>query len=676
MHFPFLSSNKLTNSLNNYHNIHSHLFLPLRHLASKVGVDNGGNEDPTTSDLCSKNELLDVKKDQKITLEKDETTAEATIIQYKDICNITNLELGLKRTKSGASAGLDGEVKANYTTGKLEKLAEELKSHTFKASPIKKVWIPKPDGGKRPLGISSQKDKIVQATILNLFEPLVEKTFLESSMGFRPNRGSHNALHRIKRRWQNVTWLINIDISKYFDTINHSRLLELTKPFCDQATLELIGKLLKANYVDISNISNVVERRAMGTPQGSLISPLLANIYLHELDKFVEHELLLKWNAGDERKYVKGYQTRKRLTTEQLKLIDQIGIEGLAEAAQAHKHNMWVKAGPGARDQSDPDFKRLHYIRFADDFILGYTGPKEDAVQIKTDITNFVNANLQLKVNESKSGIYHSSDKNILFLGFYIKYLPPKQTLDSSKLEQDVKQTKMVAINQAQLRIPVPRILSRLTDRGYAVKRKNGTYRATSVRKFCSFEDKLIVNQFSSVIRGIVNYYRPANQYSDLWPIVALLRKSCALTLADKHKLKTAAKAYKKFGPNLKITDPLNPKDVTTLFYPDTLKTTNNFNLGKFWMNLSLVDNDPIQGSYKSNVKTSAVCQFPGCKTTEGLQEHHINELRNLKKKGLHPYLKSLIAKKRKTVTLCEVHHKLQHSKTGKTKVGWHTEGS
>jgi hypothetical protein len=139
MHFPFLSSNKLTNSLNNYHNIHSHLFLPLRHLASKVGVDNGGNEDPTTSDLCSKNELLDVKKDQKITLEKDETTAEATIIQYKDICNITNLELGLKRTKSGASAGLDGEVKANYTTGKLEKLAEELKSHTFKASPIKKV---------------------------------------------------------------------------------------------------------------------------------------------------------------------------------------------------------------------------------------------------------------------------------------------------------------------------------------------------------------------------------------------------------------------------------------------------------------------------------------------------------------------------------------------------------
>jgi hypothetical protein len=139
MYSPILSSNKLTNSLNNYHNIQSHLFLPLRHFATKVGEDKDGNETPTTSDLCSKNELLDVKKDLKITLEKDETTAEATTIQYKDICNITNLELGLNRTKSGTSAGLDGEVKANYTTSKLEKLAAELQSHTFKASPIKKV---------------------------------------------------------------------------------------------------------------------------------------------------------------------------------------------------------------------------------------------------------------------------------------------------------------------------------------------------------------------------------------------------------------------------------------------------------------------------------------------------------------------------------------------------------
>lgn len=349
-----------------------------------------------------------------------------------------------------------------------------------------------------------------------MLEPKVEAVFLDSSMGFRPNRGTHNALHRVKRRWQNVTWLINVDITKYFDTIHHEILLELVRPYCDQATLELIRKLLKVNYVDISNLSNNIERSAMGTPQGSLISPILANIYLHELDKFVENELIPKWNIGNERKYVAGYQNRKGLTKHQLELIGQIGIEGLDEVARAYKHNQWVKDGKGARDQSDPDFKRLHYVRYADDFLLGFTGTKEEATQIKTAVTTFVGEKLKLKVNEAKSGIYHSSDNNILFLGFYIKYLPPKQTLEKSKESDGIRQTKMVAINQPQLRIPVYRILKRLTDKGYATVRKNGTYRATSVRKLSSLEDKQIVIRFSSVIRGLVNYYQPANQYSDL----------------------------------------------------------------------------------------------------------------------------------------------------------------
>ena len=119
-------------------------------------------------------------------------------LTYSEICNLGNLEKGLARTKSGKSAGLDGEVKATWTQSKLEKLASELRSHKFQASPIKKVWIPKPDGGKRPLGISSQKDKIVQATILERLEKETEKVFLDCSYGFRPKRGCHDALHSIK----------------------------------------------------------------------------------------------------------------------------------------------------------------------------------------------------------------------------------------------------------------------------------------------------------------------------------------------------------------------------------------------------------------------------------------------------------------------------------------------
>ena len=590
-------------------------------------------------------------------------------LTYSEICNFGNLEKGLARTKSGKSAGLDGEVKATWTQSKLEKLASELRSHKFQASPIKKVWIPKPDGGKRPLGISSQKDKIVQATILERLEKETEKVFLDCSYGFRPKRGCHDALHSIKRKWQNVTWLISIDISKYFDSIHHPVLFDLLKPYGDQAFIELVGKLLKAGYMDISNLSNSSARASEGIAQGSLISPVLANIYLHELDVFVTNELMPIYNTGDERRFVEGYATRKTLTSEQISLLKQVGIEGAVEAVQAHKHNLWVKDGLGAQDQHDPNFSRLHYVRYADDFILGYTGPKDSAVEIQNKVIEFIADKLKLKVNVEKSKINHSSDRNILFLGYFIRYVAPKRAISPTKVD-NITQSKMIAINQAQLRIPVERILSRLKDKGYAVTRKEGTYRATSNRKLTSFDDKLIVNHFSSVIRGLINYYRPANQYSDLWPVVALLRKSCALSLSDKHKFKTAAKAFKKYGPKLRIKDHIKPDSSVELFYPESLKTTNNFHLSKRWMNLSVLENNGIQGSYRSNIKTAKKCQYPGCGATDTLEQHHINELRNLKKKGLHPYLKSLIAKKRKTVTLCSEHHKQLHAakRSGKTK--------
>lgn len=197
-------------------------------------------------------------------------------------------------------------------------------------------------------------------------------------------------------------------------------------------------------------------------------------------------------------------------------MLDQVGIEGLQEVVQAYKHNKWVDDGGTSRDPKDPNFNRLHYVRYADDFLLGFTGTREDALSIKKEITEFLDRELKLKVNETKSGIYHSSDKNIKFLGFFIKYLPPKRTLDKTKAEAGIKQTKMIAINQAQLRIPVEQILKRLADKGMATRRKNGTIRATSFRKISSLEDKLIVNRFSSVIRGYLNYYQPANQYSDM----------------------------------------------------------------------------------------------------------------------------------------------------------------
>lgn len=616
----------------------------------------------------SKQDLAD--SSDSVVENRSDSSSDATnsnLISYKDVISLENLKKALKRTKSNSAPGLDGDVKANWNDAKLEKLHNDLALHKFKPSPTKRVLIPKADGGKRPLGISSQVDKIVQAALLLHLEPIGESIFQDTSMGFRPKRGCHNALKQVKSRWQNVTWIVNIDISKYFDTINHKILIEIMERHCDQATIELIRKLLKAGYVDISNLSNMVERNANGTPQGSLISPILANFYLNELDVYIHEHLLPKWNFGDERKFVAGYQNRKFLSADQIRALSSIEeqIPGTVEQIRALKHRSWIDKGNPSRDPKDPNFSRLYYIRYADDFLIGLSGPRATAEEVKNNVLEFLDQKLKLKVNESKTSINHSGDRGIKFLGYFLRYLPNKSTLDAAKAEQSVKQPKSVAINSVQLRIPVFSLLARFAEKGLTKKRyKSDSYRATSARHLTGLDDHLIVNRFSSIIRGVMEYYRPANQYSDLWAVVAILRKSCALTLADKHKLKTAAKAYKKFGSKLKITNKVNSKMSTELYYPTELKSTNNFNLGKIWVNQSLLENDPIKGSYKSNPKTSYICQFPGCMETTNLEEHHINELKSLKKKGkgLNPYLKSLIAKKRDTVTLCREHHMKLHA--------------
>lgn len=583
------------------------------------------------------------------------------VISYQDLISVDNLKEGLARTKNNVSPGLDGETKANFTEKKIQDLFKSLKSQRFTPTPVKRVLIPKPDGGTRPLGVASQRDKVVQAALLNKLEPVLESIFLNCSYGGRPNKNCHHALKTIKTKWQNVTWIINIDVSKYFDTINHEILLEMLKEHIDQATLELIRKFLKCGYIDFYNHPDTLEKSEIGTPQGSLISPILSNLYLHLFDRFVVDNLIPEWNRGNERKFISGYQTRKLLSAEEQKVVDQLNLKGLTEAIARLKHNEWVKQGLPSRDPKDENFRRMYYARYVDDFIIGFTGTKAEAEELKSTIEAFLLDKLKLKTNETKSYIRHSSEQGIKYLGFYIRYIQNNKTVkDPNILENDGKglghQLKSTAINSAQLRIPTELILRRAVDSGYGKIRKGGTIRPTSCRKLSSLDDKLIVQRYSSIIRGYMNYYCPANKFSDLWQIVAFYRKSCALTLADKHKLKTAAKAYKLFGPKLKISNPIKKKE-TELFYPTTLKTTGNFKLGKKIITLSDSVMDPIKGSYRQNTKSEMTCQWPHCDLTQGLEEHHVNPVRTIKGKNLSEYQLWLRKKQRKTVTLCREHH-------------------
>ena len=504
-------------------------------------------------------------------------------ITYKNLISIENLQKGLARTKSGVSPGIDGEVKKQISEKRLLRLHKELASQSYKPKPSKRVGIPKPGGGTRYLGISSQIDKIVQGAILIQLEPLFENIFLDVSYGFRPGIGCHSALKKIKYGWKGVTWLINIDIEKCFDKINHEILLGLLDKHCDQPTKELIRKLLKVGYVDIHNLANRNDYNHEGTPQGSLISPILCNIFLHELDSYVVKELLPIYNKGKARKKNPTYSKRYTLSDKDKAFIKEYPL--LKKALLRQKHNEFVTGQKFlAMDSIDPEFRRLHYIRYADDFLIGFTGPRVESVKIQEAIIKKLSS-LELNINQDKSKIFHSNDRGILYLGVYVRYYKHnivkwrKDGSDADDITVQIPHLQAQSVNTVHFRAPIDRMLKRLVDKGLAKFRKDGTIRGTAYIKYSMLEDEMIVSRFSAIIRGLNNYYSCVNKRSDLWKVFAILRKSCALTLGHKHKMTSAARVYAKYGSNLTIHK--LGKEATSLFYPKSLKTKIDFKTRK-----------------------------------------------------------------------------------------------
>lgn len=538
-------------------------------------------------------------------------------VKYPDVISIESLKAGLKRTKSNMFPGLDGQVKTNFTEEKILVLHKELVSQKYKPKPTKKINIIKSDGSKYSLGISSQKDKIVQSALLNHLEPILEQIFLDCSYGFRPKKNCHNALKEIKSKWQNITWFIKIDINNSFNKIHHQILIEKIKQFCDQATTELIIKLLNEGYIDIRKLANSVERVSEGIPQGSVLTPILINLYLHTLDCYIHNKLFPQWNLGNENDLIFNHETPNKLTTQEKSLLAHMNIPELEETITKLKYNQWILKTHSSESFKNIIFRQLKYIRYADELLFGFTGPKAEAILIKQDVEHFLTE--ELKIDQTKSQIFHSSDQGIKFLNFYLKYIFVNKIIEkknSYKKERNIysieplKQSPI--IGRVQLRIPIEDLLIRAVKGGYAKERKdNKSSRATSCRKLTSLSDKDIVIHFSSIIKNLLQYYCPANHYSDLWAIVSLYRKSCALTLADKHKLKTAATIYKRYGPKLKVNDSFNSSNNIELYYPESLKSTGNFRIDKIHITTELLVETNKEENYKQNIKTNRTYHYP-----------------------------------------------------------------
>jgi group II intron reverse transcriptase/maturase len=219
---------------------------------------------------------------------------------YGLLCNDTWLRVAhhsVNTNQGRETAGIDKKTISNFNAdveSNLTRLSEALKARTFEPMPVRRVYIPKANGKKRPLGIPTIEDRIVQEALRMALEPIWEADFSIHSYGFRPNRSTYDAMTYLGKRLNGNSghgyqWIIEGDIASYFDTIPHRRLMKAVKKrVADRGIRDLLWNFLRAGVMSRDKDTETLT----GTPQGGIVSPLLANIYLHELDTYMESNCL------------------------------------------------------------------------------------------------------------------------------------------------------------------------------------------------------------------------------------------------------------------------------------------------------------------------------------------------------------------------------------------------
>ena len=588
-------------------------------------------------------------------------------ILYKQVHDIENLKTGLDIVKNYESLNVENKTINNINLKVLTTLQKDLKSHKYKPKANYRVAIFKPDGEIRYLGIASVRDKVVQATIKNLLSPTLEKVFSKYSYGFRLKVGAHDVLFKIRNGWQNVIWTIFIDIKKYFDKIHHEILLTKLELYCDQAIIELIKKLIKVGYIDLHNLNDRSRYAVEGVPQKSILSPLLSNLYFHQLDQYVTDKLLPRWNKGASRlkNRIEYYQEQKLTDTDKMML--EVYPE-LKQAILRVKYKRWLLSNKTSLVVNvKNEYNRLYYTRYTDDFLFGFVGKHKDAKTVRDSVIEFLFNKLKLECNEEKSKITHTTT-SITYLGILLNWLP-NQFKKKGEIKGELYSSyKYQVYHKPQLRIPVQTLLlKKAVDYGYAKYRtaQKKAVKGTAQLRLQNFTEEQIVTWYNSKIRGILQYYGCCNCKSDLWTVMDVYRKSCALTLAVKLKMKTAAKIFSRFGNLLTIRNNVGNVVASLSAYPTTLKTNNKFFRNKPIINFidSVCLGEQIKSNFVQMPKKVKTCEYKGCEETNKVEKYCINKNVSLFRKDLTPFMRNWILNKKKKIILCYKHYMIVYRK-------------
>jgi group II intron reverse transcriptase/maturase len=548
----------------------------------------------------------------------------------------------LKSKPGNMTPGTDGKTLDGYSLGDIQKLIGLLRIEQYWPTPVRRVYIPKKAKGKyRPLGVPSPRDKIVQECIRLILEAIYEPNFHDNSHGFRPRRSCHTALESMRLNWVGTKWVIEADITKCFERIDHHRLLDiLREKIQDDRFINLIRKFLNAGYLEDWKC----HRTYSGTPQGSVISPILTNIYLDKLDQKLE-AICQQYSKGARRKPNPTYNSLLRQRKQLLNLgeADPTIRETLKD--EIRDLNRRILQTP-AYDYNDPSYTRVKFLRYADDVVTGVIGPKSLAEQVREEMAIFLDAELKLELNRDKTRITHLATEQAHFLGYASKTASPRwrrRNLQRKGSPHNVVQTVKTTSGNIQLLVPLKELSKKL-------KKYMANGQPKSMYAFINQPVDHIIAHYNGVMRGWYNYYQLAENVSLLNYARYVLQYSLAKTLAHKEG-SSVSKIFRKYGKDIVFEKPNGRK---VHFFNQPLKQVK-----KAKGSLVDMDNLPTWGPRRTRSRLLDNCVI--CGSQENVEMHHVRHIRKRGEKvqGFTLYMAAI---NRKQVPVCRKCHREIHN--------------
>lgn len=551
----------------------------------------------------------------------------------------------LYSNKGAGTKGVTDDTADGFSEIYIENIIEALKNEMYQPKPVRRTYIKKSNGKMRPLGLPVFTDKLIQEAIRMILEAIYEPIFSDYSHGFRPARSCHTALAQIKKEFTGARWFIEGDIKGCFDNINHAVLVEIiNQKIKDARFLKLIRSFLKAGYMEDWKYHETYS----GCPQGGIISPILANIYLNELDRHVmkiKKEFDVATKARYTPEYTKLVGLRQRLHNK-IKNSNGIEREKLIEEYKTATAQMLKLPAKQCDD------KKIKYVRYADDFLIAVNGNRQDCEKIKQELTEFINTTLKMELSQEKTLITHSNTP-ARFLGYDVRVRRDQQIKPKGKFK-----TRSMN-NKVELSIPFKDKIEKFLFSNGIVKQRsdNGKLEPIHRPQLLNRTDLEIVTIYNAELRGICNYYGLASNFNKLIYFNYLMEYSCLKTLAGKHRSKVSKiRAMYKDGTG-KWAIPYETKTgIKKMYFANYADCK-----GKKFTDIV----PQTAKNYSHDITTlesrlkAKICEVCGCTENDRYEIHHVNKVKNLK--GKSEWEKIMIAKRRKTIVVCHKCHMAIH---------------